>query len=153
MIEGGPNETEHPYVINPQAAPLLAQTELIVNYRTKPQAQLNGQSVTNYAGRLLSGSSAANYGAWMRAPADDYDFWAKQVGDPRWSYQTLLPYFRRSELHYDPKDDKEQYGFDGPIHTPSRRVYPLRDSVQQTFSRTVFMTYPIQALELVSHRG
>ena len=139
-IERGPNETEHPYVINPQAAPLLAQTELVVNYRTKPQAQLNGRSVTNYAGRLLSGSSAANYGAWMRTPADD--FWAKQVGDPRWSYRNLLPYFRRSEHHYDPKDDKQQYGFDGPIHTTSRRVYPLRDSVQQAFIQDGFHNIP-----------
>ena len=78
----------------------------------------------------------------MRAPADDYDFWAKQVGDPRWSYQNLLPYFRRSEHHYDPKDDKVQYDFDGPIHTTSRRVYPLRDSVQQAFIQDGFHNIP-----------
>ena len=142
LIERGPNETEHAYVVNPQAAPLLAQTELVVNYRTEPQAQLNGRSVTNFAGRLLSGSSAANYGAWMRAPADEYDFWAKQVGDPRWSYQNLLPYFRQSEHHYDSKDDKEQHGFDGPIHTTSRRVYPLGDSVQQAFIQDGFHHIP-----------
>ena len=142
LIERGPNETEHAYVVNPQAAPLLAQTELVVNYRTEPQSQLNDRSLTNFAGRLLSGSSAANYGAWMRAPANDYDLWAKQVGDSRWSYRNLLPYFRRSEHHYDPEGDKEQYGFDGPIYTTSRRVYPLGKSVHRAFAHAGFHDIP-----------
>lgn len=78
----------------------------------------------------------------MRAPADDYDFWAKHVGDPRWNYQNLLPYFRRSEHHYDPKGNKEQHGFDGPIHTTSRRVYPLGDSVHKAFVHDGFHDIP-----------
>ena len=142
VFERGPNEIEHPYVVNPQAAPLLAQTELVVNYKTKPQPQLNGRSLTNFAGRLLSGSSAANYGCWMRAPAGEYDFWAKQLGDSRWSYQNLLPYFRRSEHHHDSEGDREQHGFDGPIYTTSRRVYPLGDSVHQAFVHDGFHDIP-----------
>ena len=133
---------EHPYVVNPQAAPLLAQTDLVVNYKTKSQSQLDNRSLTNFAGRLLSGSSAANYGAWMRAPAEDYDLWAKHVGDSQWSYRSLLPYFRRSEHHYDPKANKEQHGFDGPIHTTSRRVYPLGDSVHGAFTQAGFHDIP-----------
>ena len=46
------------------------------------------------------------------------------------------------EHHYDSKDDKEQYGFDGPIHTTSRRVYPLGDSVQQAFIQDGFHHIP-----------
>ena len=61
-MERGPDQTEHQYVVNPQAAPLLAKTDLVVNYKTKLQQELNGRSMTNLAGRLLSGSSAANYG-------------------------------------------------------------------------------------------
>ena len=142
LVERGPNESNHPNVVNPQAAPLLTQTDLVINYKTEPQSQLNGRSVDNFAGRLLSGSSAANYGAWMRAPAEDYDLWAEHLGDSRWSYQSLLPYFRQTEHHYDPKGDKEQHGFDGPIHTTSRRVYPLRDSIHQAFVDAGFHDIP-----------
>ena len=133
LIERGPDETSHEYVVNPQAAPLLAQTDLLVNYQTTPQSQLDNRSVTNFAGRLLSGSSAANYGAWIRAPAVDYDRWAQQVGHSRWTYQALLPYLRRTEHHFDPHGDKEQHGFQGLIHTTSGRVYPLRDTVHDAF--------------------
>ncbi|KAL8731239.1 MAG: hypothetical protein Q9181_004367, partial [Wetmoreana brouardii] len=133
LIEHGPDGRTHPYVVNPQAAPLLAQTELVVNYRTISQSQLDQRSMTNYAGRLLSGSSAANYGAWMRAPAVDYDLWAEQIGHPRWSYKALLPYLRQTEHHYDLEGNREQHGFEGPIHTTSGRVYPLRNTIYQAF--------------------
>lgn len=142
LIERGPNETEHPHVVNPQAAPLLAQTDLVVDYRTVHQPQLNDRKVSNLAGRLLSGSSAANYGAWMRAPTSDYDLWAERVGNSRWSYQNLLPYFRRTETHHDAKNDQGQHGFDGPIHTTSGRAYPLRESIHQAFIETGFHEIP-----------
>ena len=142
LIERGPDETEHPYVVNPQAAPLLAQTDLVIDYKTSPQSHLNDRTVSNIAGRLLSGSSAANYGAWMRAPASDYDFWSQHVGDPRWTYQNLLPYFRRTETHYDAKGDSDQHGFEGPIHTTSGRAYPLRESIHQAFVDAGFHGIP-----------
>ena len=55
------------------------------------------------------------------------------MGDERWSYKGLLPYFRRSEHHFNPDADPEQHGFDGPMYTASvsssGRRYPLRDTV------------------------
>ncbi|KAL8951388.1 MAG: hypothetical protein Q9222_002638 [Ikaeria aurantiellina] len=142
LIEHGPDERSHPHVVNPQAAPLLPQTDLVVNYRTTSQPHLDGRSVTNYAGRLLSGSSAANYGAWMRAPAADYDRWAEQAGHSRWTYKEFLPHLRRTEHHYDPDGDVEQHGFDGPIHTTSGRVYPLRDTFHRAFLDIGFQENP-----------
>ena len=70
LLERGPDESENPLVTNPLAAAQLPDTHLVVNYKTPPQSQLNNRQVTNYAGRLLSGSSAANYRAWIRAPAN-----------------------------------------------------------------------------------
>ena len=142
LIERGPDETRHPHIVNPQATPLLAQTDLVVDYKTSSQSELNGRSVSNLARRLLSGSSAAYYGAWMRAPASDYDLWAQRVGDARWTYHNLLPYFRRTEHHYDAQGDKGQHGLDGPIHTTSRGVYPLRGPVHQIFHDAGFHDIP-----------
>ncbi|KAL8919635.1 MAG: hypothetical protein Q9208_006667 [Pyrenodesmia sp. 3 TL-2023] len=142
LLERGPDETENPLVTNPLAAAQLPETDLVVNYKTTPQSQLNDRPVTNYAGRLLSGSSAANYGAWIRAPAVDYDHWAERVGHPRWRYNELLPFFRRSESHFDPNGDAEQHGFQGPIHTTSGRSYPLREPVHEAFLQAGFRDMP-----------
>ena len=50
----------------------------------------------------------------------------------------MLPYFKRTETHHDPKTaDPSQHGFDGPIHTTaSARQYPLKDLMRQAFLNT-----------------
>ena len=86
---------------------------------------------------LVSGSSAVNYGAWTRGHAADFDNWSKEVGDPRWSYSGLLPYFKSSECWHNHKDDATQHGFSGPIHTSSGgRGYPLREPVKEALLST-----------------
>jgi choline dehydrogenase-like flavoprotein len=60
------------------------------------------------------------------------------VGDDRWSYAGLLPYFKRTEHHFDPDADASQHGFDGPIHlssvSSSGRRYPLRQTALAAWS-------------------
>lgn len=60
------------------------------------------------------------------------------MNDERWSYKGLLPYFKRSEKHFDKDADPDQHGFDGPMHTASvstsGRKYPLRDHVFKLWS-------------------
>jgi choline dehydrogenase-like flavoprotein len=72
-------------------------------------------------------------GGWTRGDRTDYDLWARDVGDQRWSYEGLLPYFKRTEKHFDPSADPSQHGHDGPMHTASvsstGRKYPLRNTV------------------------
>lgn len=84
---------------------------------------------------MLSGSSWVNYAMWTRGGADDYNLWAKLVGDDRWSYNGLLPSFRKSETHHVILHGKPgQHGFDGPIHTTaSARNYPPRDLLRSAF--------------------
>ena len=85
----------------------------------------------------VSGSSAVNYGAWTRGHAADFDQWSKIVGDSRWSYNGLLPYFKKSEHWHDDKGDPAQHGFSGPIHVSSGgRDYPLREPVKDALLST-----------------
>ena len=134
LIEAGPDQHNHPLVTAAAGAAQLHHTDLEWNYQTAPQAKLNNRKIYNCAGRILSGSSAVNYGAWTRGHAADYNLWASLVGDDRWSYEGILPYFRRSESHHNPKADPTQHGFDGPIHTTAGREYPLRDAIHNAFS-------------------
>ena len=73
----------------------------------------------------------------MRGDTLDYDEWARQASDDRWTYKSLLPYFRRSEHHFDSSAESEQHGFDGPMHTvsvsASGRNYPLRETILEAW--------------------
>lgn len=47
-------------------------------------------------GRMLGGSSGMNYMAYVRGHPGDFDAWAG-AGSTGWSYDDVLPYFRKSE--------------------------------------------------------
>ena len=57
------------------------------------------------------------------------------VDDKRWTYDGLLPYFRKTENHHDAQADPYQHGFDGPIHsTPALdRTYPLTKQLKEAY--------------------
>ena len=57
------------------------------------------------------------------------------VVDERWTYDGLLPYFRKTESHHDPRADPHQHGFNGPIHsTPALgRTYPLTRQLKDAY--------------------
>lgn len=57
------------------------------------------------------------------------------VDDKRWSYDGLLPYFRKTENHHDPRADPHQHGFEGPISsTPAlNRIYPLTAQLKEAY--------------------
>lgn len=59
-------------------------------------------------GRMLGGSGAVNGGYFVRARPRDFDAWPSN-----WSYESVLPYFRKSETDHDVTD--EWHGSSGPI--------------------------------------
>jgi choline dehydrogenase-like flavoprotein len=65
-------------------------------YLTEPQAGLNGRRSYQPRGRTLGGSSSINAMVYMRGHHADYDDWAA-LGNPGWTYDEVLPVFRRSE--------------------------------------------------------
>ena len=134
LIEAGPDEHSNPLMIEPMGTFQLHGSKYEYNYETTPQKNYNGRKVYNAGGKVLSGSSSVNYAMWTRGGRSDYDHWADLVGDARWSYDGLLPYFRKMETHHDKLGDPEQHGFSGPIHTTaSARMYPLRDALKKAF--------------------
>ena len=80
-------------------------------------------------GKVVGGSSAINGTILLRGLPEDYDEWAV-LGNPEWSFQKVLPYFRKMERDLDFQNDF--HGTDGPI--PVRR-HKLEDliGVQQAF--------------------
>ena len=63
-------------------------------------------------GKTTGGSSAVNAQIFLRGVPEDYDDWASW-GNDEWSFEKLLPYFRRVETDTDFSDDF--HGTEGPI--------------------------------------
>ncbi len=79
-------------------------------------ANVAGRVVPLPAGQVVGGSSAVNTAIALRGAPEDYDEWAS-LGNDEWSWEKVLPYFRRLERDLD--FDNEFHGQDGPI--PVRR--------------------------------
>jgi choline dehydrogenase len=63
-------------------------------------------------GKVTGGSSAINTSAFYRGVPEDFDGWASD-GNDQWSFERVLPYFRKIETDVDCHDD--YHGTDGPI--------------------------------------
>ena len=88
-------------------------------YRTEAQAGLNGRALNYPRGRILGGCTAINGMIYMRGQARDYDQW-RQMGNPGWAWDDILPYFRRSEDHVGGSNDL--HGAGGPWRVEGQRL-------------------------------
>jgi choline dehydrogenase len=66
-------------------------------YRTEPDPGLNGRSILYARGKVLGGCSSINAMLYLRGQTRDYDEWARLADDPSWSWENVLPVFKRSE--------------------------------------------------------
>ena len=76
VFEAGPEDYSDP-VMSPLAAPTLHGSALEYNYMSTKQSTLADRPIPNFGGRILSGSSAVNYGNWTKGHSVDYDTWGK----------------------------------------------------------------------------
>src|SRR6202000_2293184 len=65
-------------------------------YRSEPDEGSGGRQIDVPRGKMLGGSSSINGMVFIRGQAQDYDHWA-QLGNRGWSYQDVLPVFKRME--------------------------------------------------------
>ncbi|KAJ7249687.1 aryl-alcohol-oxidase from pleurotus Eryingii [Mycena rebaudengoi] len=87
------------------------------NYKTIPQAALNGRSIPYPRGFVLGGSSSVNYMIYTRGSKEDFDRMARASGDQGWSWDSLIPYMRKNERIGVPPDHHNTTGqFDPAVH-------------------------------------
>ena len=88
-------------------------------FKTVPQPGLNGRRGYQPRGKVLGGSSSTNAMLYVRGNRWDYDHWAS-LGNPGWSYDEVLPYFRRAENN-ETHGDSEFHGAGGPLNVAELR--------------------------------
>ncbi len=98
-------------------------------YNTEPDPNLGGRAVFWPRGKVLGGSSSINGLLYVRGQAEDFDHW-RQLGNAGWSFDDVLPYFRRSEGFREGGDTL--HGADGPLAvSPLTERHPLCEAYIQ----------------------
>lgn len=78
-----------------------------------PQAHADGRQMYTPRGKVLGGSSSINGMVYDRGAAADYDGW-RQLGNEGWSYEDVLPYFKKLE-NFQPGGEEGYHGREGPV--------------------------------------
>jgi choline dehydrogenase len=113
LLEAGSRDW-NPLIRLPVGEALTIGGKLDWQFKTEPEKGLDGRKVDHPRGKVLGGSSAINGQLYVRGHKGDFDEWAS-LGCPGWSYNDVLPYFRRAENWAG--DPDETRGSTGPLKT------------------------------------
>ncbi len=118
LLEAGPADTSV-LVHCPAGLAVMAKTgQANWAFETVPQAGLNGRRGYQPRGKVLGGSSSINAMIYTRGHPRDYDRWA-QEGNPGWSFNDVLPYFKRAE--HNERGADAWHGTGGPLNVMDLR--------------------------------
>jgi choline dehydrogenase-like flavoprotein len=101
-------------------------------YKTVPQEHCMNREIDYSRGRALGGSSTINFGAYTVGSKDDYDEWARVVGNDVFRWENIQRRFKALEtFHSEVPQGKERYatphasnhGHSGPIHVGYAREW------------------------------
>lgn len=112
LIEAGGRDRDINIHIPMMVAKLLKDERLTWPFMTEPQAHLNGKSQLWARGKVLGGCSSINGNLFVRGDPAEYDAWREQ-GCGGWSYEDLLPVFKRLEDY--PEGESSNRGRGGPV--------------------------------------
>ena len=112
LLEAGGRDW-HPVIHIPLGVGHIRQANMFDwGYVSEPQPNLDGRRIELKRGKVLGGSSSINFMAHNRGNRSDYERWVR-LGVPEWSYEHLLPYFKRLETWREGKAPHR--GTDGPV--------------------------------------
>jgi len=92
---------------------LLTNAKYNWRFQTEPEENVYNRSIVVPRGKGLGGSTLINGMIFVRGQPQDYDTWA-QLGATGWSFQDVLPYFKKLETFED--GESELRGGSGPVH-------------------------------------
>jgi len=140
LLEAG-GEDRSPLIRMPLGyAYLFANPKYNWMYQSEPEQALHGRVMFCPRGKVIGGSSSINAMVYVRGLPGDYDSW-ELAGNAGWAWESVLPYFRRSEDHV--WGASPFHGGDGEMRVDDfgSRVHPLSEAFMRSgeaagFSRT-----------------
>jgi len=94
-------------------------------YETEPDAGAAGRKVFWPRGKVLGGSSSINGMVYIRGQHEDFDHW-RQLGNTGWSFDDVLPYFKRAESNVRGGDNFRGAG--GPLCVSDVEKHPIAEA-------------------------
>ena len=112
LIEAGGSDNKMEIGI-PAGYGNLHKSSVDWGFSTELQKNVNNRKIYLPRGKALGGSSSTNAMAYVRGNKSDYDQW-ESLGNNGWSYEKVLPYFKKSEFNEDLDD--YYHGKDGLLN-------------------------------------
>ena len=114
LLEAGPRD-KNLFIHMPAGYSQLVPEKNDNNYgfETEAEENMGGRRMYWPRGRGWGGSSSINAMVYIRGNAWDYDHWS-QLGNKDWSYESVLPYFKKAE-NFEGDGDDAYHGQDGPL--------------------------------------
>jgi choline dehydrogenase-like flavoprotein len=126
LLEAGEEDTA-PEIHIPAMFPALFKSSWDWDLLGEPEPGLRGRRLYMPRGKMLGGCGSINAMIYIRGNRADYDGWAAG-GATGWSYDEVLPYFKRSEDNERGED--RFHGVGGPMRvSDSRAMTPLTDTM------------------------
>src|SRR5690348_9295055 len=113
LLEAGPRDKSMWIEVPAGFTRLLNDQRFNWNFEMEAEEGMAGRRIPCPRGRTLGGSSSINGMVYVRGQPLDYDTWS-QLGNRGWSYEHVLPYFKKSEHFAGEGDDSRGKG--GPLH-------------------------------------
>ncbi|MFZ2005057.1 MAG: choline dehydrogenase [Stellaceae bacterium] len=96
-----------------------------VNWCYETEADASGRKVFWPRGKVLGGSSSINGMVYIRGQHEDFDHW-RQLGNTGWSFDDVLPYFKRAESNVRGSDRFRGAG--GPLAVSDVEKHPIAEA-------------------------
>ncbi|WIM13039.1 choline dehydrogenase [Enhydrobacter sp.] len=113
ILEAGPQDTSFMLRMPAGFASLGENSPYNWRYETVPQKHCDNRRMYWPRGKTLGGSSSINAMLYVRGNGWDYDHW-RQLGNAGWSYNDVLPFFKKAENNERGADDF--HGAGGPLN-------------------------------------
>ncbi len=126
LLEAGPKDSSFWIPVPVGFYKLLTNKRYNWGFVTEPEEGSGNRAIATPRGKTLGGSSAINGVLYVRGQPLDYDTWS-QLGNRGWSYESVLPYFRKSETYTNGGDASR--GTEGPLSvTETQERHELLDA-------------------------
>ncbi|KAJ5295067.1 hypothetical protein PENANT_c035G09787 [Penicillium antarcticum] len=133
LLEAGEEKEDRNLRVDGQRWITFQNQSMNWGYKTSPQKDCNNREIDYSRGRCVGGSSAINFGVYSVGARDDYQEWARIVGDDAYGWQSIQKRLKDLETFHgetpqgmdkkyaNPKS--ENHGSKGPLHVGFAREW------------------------------
>lgn len=125
LVEAGGGD-EDPAMTDPNLWTTNLGTQRDWAFPSEPDPAINGRSIVMSMGKVLGGGSSINAMVWARGHQADWDYFAGEARDSRWSYHSVLALYRQQIEDWGGPADPLYRGTGGPVFVaPAPDPHPL----------------------------